>query len=116
MRNKAGVRFRPTTVWTGAGPAPPAFASCSVLARCGRNLSAAAGGTAFANQGRGRPADDPHPLPQGGLRMFYDVSPGDVIFIGEAVTLTVVAVEDNLIRVRLELPRGRCPDAGPEGM
>ena len=30
--------------------------------------------------------------------MVYDLSPGDVLHIGDAVTLTVVAVEGNLIR------------------
>jgi hypothetical protein len=47
--------------------------------------------------------------------MVYDLSPGDVIHIGDAVTLTVVAVEDNLIRFGLESPSGECPDATSDG-
>ena len=55
--------------------------------------------------------------PQGRLRkevyqMVYDVSPGDVIHIGETVTLTLVAVEGNLIHFGLEAPEGECPDTG----
>jgi hypothetical protein len=46
--------------------------------------------------------------------MVYDLSPGDVIHIGDAVTLTVVAVEGNLIRFGLESPEGKRPDAGPD--
>ena len=46
--------------------------------------------------------------------MVYDLSPGDVLHIGDAVTLTVMAVEGNLIRFGLELPDGERPDAGPE--
>jgi hypothetical protein len=42
--------------------------------------------------------------------MVYDLSPGDVIHIGDAVTLTVVGVEDNLIRFKLESPE-ECPGA-----
>jgi hypothetical protein len=44
--------------------------------------------------------------------MEYDLSPGDVIHIGNAVTLTVVAVEGNLIHFGLEWPASACPDAG----
>jgi hypothetical protein len=44
----------------------------------------------------------------------YDLSPGDVVHIGDAVTLTVVAVEDNLIRFGLKAPDGGCPDAGTD--
>ena len=44
--------------------------------------------------------------------MVHDVSPGDVIHIGEAVTLTLVAVEGNLIHFGLESPEGECPDTG----
>jgi sRNA-binding carbon storage regulator CsrA len=47
---------------------------------------------------------------QGGLPMVFDLSPGDVVRIGEAVTLTVLAVEGELIRVGLESPEG-CPGA-----
>jgi hypothetical protein len=46
--------------------------------------------------------------------MVYDLSPGDVIHIGDAVTLTVVAVEGNLIRFGLESPQAGYPDAGPD--
>ena len=46
--------------------------------------------------------------------MVYDLSPGDVMYIGDAVTLTVVAVEGNLVRLGLESPEGECPDAGPD--
>jgi sRNA-binding carbon storage regulator CsrA len=41
---------------------------------------------------------------QGGLPMVFDLSAGDVVRIGEAVTLTVLAVEEDLIRVALESP------------
>ena len=47
--------------------------------------------------------------------MVYDLSPGDVLHIGDAVRLTVVAVEGNLIRLGLESPDGECPDAGTDG-
>ena len=55
--------------------------------------------------------------PQGHLRkevhqMVYDLSPGDVIHIGETVTVTLVAVEGNLIHFGLESPEGECPDTG----
>ncbi len=46
--------------------------------------------------------------------MVYDLSPGDVVHIGDAVTLTVVAVEGNLIRFGLEAPDGERPGAGPD--
>jgi hypothetical protein len=46
--------------------------------------------------------------------MEYDLSPGDVILIGEAVALTVVAVEGNLIHFGLESPESVCPVAGPD--
>jgi hypothetical protein len=53
---------------------------------------------------------------QGGLPMVFDLSPGDVVHIGDAVTLTVLAIEDDLIRVGLEFPED-CPgaDVGWEG-
>ena len=44
--------------------------------------------------------------------MVFDLSPGDVIRIGDGVTLTVLAVEDDLIRFKLESPEGACPGAG----
>ena len=43
--------------------------------------------------------------------MVYDLSPGDVLYIGDVVTLTVLAVDDNLIRFGLESPDGERPDA-----
>ena len=46
--------------------------------------------------------------------MVYDLSPGDVMYIGDAVTLTVVAVEGNLIHFGLESLEGECPDDGPD--
>ena len=46
--------------------------------------------------------------------MVYDLSPGDVVHIGNAVALTVLAVEDDLIRFGLETPEGASPDAGPD--
>jgi hypothetical protein len=46
--------------------------------------------------------------------MVYDLSPEDVLHIGDAVTLTVLAVEGDLIRFGLEPPDGERPDAGPE--
>jgi sRNA-binding carbon storage regulator CsrA len=36
--------------------------------------------------------------------MVFDLSAGDVVRIGEAVTLTVLAVEEDLIRVELAPP------------
>ena len=47
--------------------------------------------------------------------MEYDLSPGDVIHIGGAVTLTVVAVEGDLIRFGLVTPERARPDARPDG-
>jgi hypothetical protein len=44
----------------------------------------------------------------------FDLSPGDVIRFGDHVTLTVLAVEDDLIRVRLEWLARECPGAGME--
>ena len=44
--------------------------------------------------------------------MVFDLSPGDVICFGDDVTLTVLAVEDDLIRVRLEWLAGECAGAG----
>jgi hypothetical protein len=41
--------------------------------------------------------------------MVYDLSPGDVLHIGDAVTLTVVAVEGNLIRFGVETPVRESP-------
>jgi hypothetical protein len=46
--------------------------------------------------------------------MEYDLTPGNVIHIGDAVTLTIVAVEGNLIRFGLESPDGECPAAGTD--
>jgi hypothetical protein len=38
--------------------------------------------------------------------MVFDLSPGDVVCIGDDICLTVLAIEDDLIRFRLELPEG----------
>jgi hypothetical protein len=43
----------------------------------------------------------------------FDLSPGDVIRFRDGVTLTVLAVEDDLIRFGLESPEG-CPGAGTD--
>jgi hypothetical protein len=43
--------------------------------------------------------------------MVYDLFPGDVIHIGTALKLTIVAVEDNLVRLGLEAPEGENADA-----
>jgi hypothetical protein len=47
--------------------------------------------------------------------MILDVSAGEVIRIGDAATLTVVAVESDLIRFVLETPDGAIPSAGDVG-
>ena len=47
--------------------------------------------------------------------MVYDLSPGDVVHIGNAVALTVLAVEGDLIRFGLETPDGECPATGTDG-
>jgi hypothetical protein len=44
--------------------------------------------------------------------MVFDLPPGDVIRIGEGVTLTVLAMEGDQIRFGLELPEIECPDPG----
>jgi hypothetical protein len=46
--------------------------------------------------------------------MVYDLSPGDVVHIGDAVALTVMAVEGDLIRFGLETLEGASPGAGPD--
>jgi Global regulator protein family len=46
--------------------------------------------------------------------MVFTLSAGDVIRFGDAVTLTVVAVEGDLVRFGLESPGGECPAAGPD--
>jgi hypothetical protein len=46
--------------------------------------------------------------------MVYDLSPGDVIRFGDGVTLTVLAVEVDMIHFGLESREGDCPDAGPD--
>jgi hypothetical protein len=46
--------------------------------------------------------------------MVVDLSPGDVVRIGDDVTLTVLAAEDDLIRFGLESPE-ECPGAGEAG-
>jgi hypothetical protein len=48
--------------------------------------------------------------------MVFDLSPGDVVRIGGDVTLMVLAVEDDLIRFRLDSPEGYPgADRGGEG-
>jgi hypothetical protein len=42
--------------------------------------------------------------------MVFDLSPGDVVRIGDGIRLTVLAIEDDLIRIGLDLPEG-CPAA-----
>jgi hypothetical protein len=51
---------------------------------------------------------------QGGLPVVVDLTPGDVVRIGEDVTLTVLAVEDDRIRFGLGSPEG-CPGADRDG-
>jgi len=46
--------------------------------------------------------------------MVYDLSPGDVVHVEDAVALTVLAVEGDLIRFGLESPDGERPDARPD--
>jgi hypothetical protein len=46
--------------------------------------------------------------------MVYDLSPGDVVYIGNALAVTVLAVEGDLIRFGLESPDGKRHDAGPD--
>jgi sRNA-binding carbon storage regulator CsrA len=43
--------------------------------------------------------------------MIVNLSPGEVIHIGDAVTLTVLAVEGGQIRFGLETPEGESPGA-----
>jgi hypothetical protein len=45
--------------------------------------------------------------------MVFDLSAGDVVRIGDDVTLTVLAVEEDLIRFALESPE-ECPGADRE--
>jgi hypothetical protein len=47
--------------------------------------------------------------------MIVDLSPGDVIHIEAAFTLTVLAVEGDLIRFGLEPPEGKRLDPGEVG-
>ena len=47
--------------------------------------------------------------------MIFDLSPGEAVHIGEAVTLTVLAVEGDLVRFGLETPDGASPGAGEVG-
>ena len=44
--------------------------------------------------------------------MVYDLSPGDVVHVGDALALTVLAVEGDLIRFGLETPEGATPHTG----
>jgi hypothetical protein len=47
--------------------------------------------------------------------MVYELVPGDVLQIGEAVTLTVLAVEGELVHFELASPEDERPDADPDG-
>ena len=47
--------------------------------------------------------------------MVFNLSPGEVIHIGDAVTLTVLAVEGDLVRFGLETPDGESPGADDTG-
>jgi hypothetical protein len=47
--------------------------------------------------------------------MLFNLSPGEVIHIGDAVTLTVLAVEGDLIRFGLETLEGANPGTGEIG-
>jgi hypothetical protein len=44
--------------------------------------------------------------------MIFNLSAGEVIHIGDSVTLTILAVEGDLIRFGLETPEGASPDSG----
>jgi hypothetical protein len=44
--------------------------------------------------------------------MLITLTPGEAVHIGDAVTLTVLAVEGDLIRFALEAPEGGSPGAG----
>jgi hypothetical protein len=46
--------------------------------------------------------------------MVYDLSPGDVIQFGDGVTLTVLAVEVDLIHFGVESRESDCPYAAPD--
>jgi Global regulator protein family len=43
--------------------------------------------------------------------MFFTLSAGEVIHIGNAITLTVLAIEGDMIRFRLDEPNGASPGA-----
>jgi hypothetical protein len=47
--------------------------------------------------------------------MIFDLSAGDVIHMGEAVTLIVLAIDGDLIRFGLETPEGERPGADDTG-
>jgi hypothetical protein len=47
--------------------------------------------------------------------MIFNLSPGAVIRIGDTVTLTVLAIEGDLIRFGLETPEGESPGADDSG-
>jgi hypothetical protein len=47
--------------------------------------------------------------------MFFTLSAGDTIHIGDAVTVTVLAVEGDLIRLGLETPQGGSLSTGSFG-
>jgi hypothetical protein len=47
--------------------------------------------------------------------MVFTLTPGEAIQIGDVITLTVLAVEDDLIRLGLEAPEGASPLPGDAG-
>jgi hypothetical protein len=47
--------------------------------------------------------------------MTYELSPGDFVRFGNAVTLTVLAVEGDLVRFKLESLVEECTDSGSDG-
>src|SRR5262245_9679249 len=65
-------------------------------------------GTWFAGV-EGIPADGHRWTAQGGIPMVFTLSPGEAIHIGDAVTLTVLAVEGDLIISGWRRRRGRVP-------
>jgi hypothetical protein len=47
--------------------------------------------------------------------MTCELSPGDDVHLGNAVTLTVLAIEGDRIRFKLEWPKGKCPRVATAG-
>jgi hypothetical protein len=92
---------RPLDPWLGDGP--------PLATLCGRVAAAVCYGGYRPGlvAAPGSLACDPL---QGGLPMLFDLAPGDTIRIGDGVTLTVLAIEGDLIRLGLESPE-RVPGA-----